>query len=161
VPAHEHDPGEPELDAAHVDAAWRDILANYGERATLASPEEQPPTVDPAVDPAARTYAAPEPEPVESADAAPEPEWWEREEHFTPPEPPPAGVPRGPRGLAWAGALGLPVLAIVLTFARIAVPGWLGALGLLAFVGSLGYLFATMPHGDDDNPFDGNNGAVV
>lgn len=147
MPASDPEPGEPELDAAHVEAAWRDILANYGEQ----------PTIPAEADPQARTYDAPE----EPPETTPELEWWEREEHFTPPEPPPAPVPRGPRGLAWAGVLGLPVLTIILTLANLTIPTWLTTLGILAFVASLGYLFATMPHDDDDDPFDGNNGAVV
>ena len=96
MPGNESESGEPELDAAHVDAAWEDILANYGERPTmppLASPEAVVPEEE--AEPIAQ--AAPEPEAA--------PEWWEREEHFTPPEPPPAPIPAGPRGLAWAGAL--------------------------------------------------------
>ena len=152
MPGNESESGEPELDAAHVDAAWEDILANYGERPTmppLASPEAVVPEEE--AEPIAQ--AAPEPEAAQ--------EWWEREEHFTPPEPPPAPIPAGPRGLAWAGALGLPVLAIVLTLARLSIPSWLGTLGVLAFIASLGYLFATMPRDHHDDPFDGNNGAVV
>jgi len=161
VSAEDPDPGadqgadhgaEPELDAAHVDAAWRDILANYGERPTV-SPAETPED--------AATAPFDEPPPADDlADESPEPEWWEREEHFTPPEPPPAPIPRTPRGLAWLGALGLPVVAILLAVLRIGIPGWAGTLGVLAFIGSLGYLFATMPR-DHDDPFDGNNGAVV
>jgi hypothetical protein len=149
VPADEPEHGEPELDAAHVDAAWRDIMANYGDR----------PAMPAAADAVPAEPEAPAPEPADEPE--PEPEWWEREEHFTPPEPPPAPLPRTPRGLAWVGALGLPVLAIVLTFVRITVPGWLATIGVLAFLASLGYLFATMPSGHDDDPFDGNNGAVV
>jgi hypothetical protein len=155
VPAEDPDHGadhdaEPELDAAHVDAAWRDIMANYGDRPAMPPAESAEPDDLPQ-----RSY-----EPPEISEPAAEPEWWEREEHFTPPTPPPAPIPRTPRGLAWLGALGLPVVTIVLAVFRISIPGWAGTLGVLAFIASLGYLFATMPR-DHDDPFDGNNGAVV
>ncbi len=154
MPADDPEYGEPELDAAHVDAAWRDIMANYGDPAMPATetPEAVTPTPEQATEPMARPVAEPEAEP----------EWWEREEHFTPPEPPRAPLPLTARGLAWLGTLGLPTLMIVLAIIRVvSLPGWLVTIGVLAFLVSLGYLFATMPTGHDDDPFDGNNGAVV
>jgi len=53
---------------------------------------------------------------------------------------------------------------LVLVILRLSIPGWLGLLLFAAFVGGVGYLIATMSRGGDDdpnNPFSGNDGAVV
>ena len=134
-----------------LNAAWDDIVAHYGERAELDPDADEVPAAAPDVPSADQ--------PDEFADA-----WWAQEEHFVPPTPPPAPLPAGPRGLAWLGVLGSPVAMLVLVLLRVSIPGWLGLLLFAAFVGGIGYLIATMARGDDDdpnNPFSGNDGAVV
>ncbi|WP_158604448.1 hypothetical protein [Nocardioides mangrovicus] len=138
---------EPDLDAA-----WRSIVENYGERATLDDP---PAEVEPLVRPQPSPQSASQADRVEEHDPAPEAD---PEDHFVPPEPPPMSLPEPPRLLAWAGVLGVPVLAVVLAVVHVAVPSWAGVLGLAWFVGGFGYLVATMRRGDDD---DWDDGAVI
>ena len=132
-------------DPGAVEAAWEEIVAHYGDRPEIAARADTPAAI-PAPD-----------EQDEFADA-----WWAREEHFVPPTPPPAPLPAGPRGLAWLGVLGSPVAMLVLVLLRIAIPSWLGLLLFAGFVGGVVYLIAKMPRRDDDNdPFSGDDGAVV
>ena len=121
------------------DAAWRDIVANYGDR--VVGPDEQA---------APARAGGPEAYP-ELADAA-------QEERFVPPLPPP--LPRVPKDrlAAWLGVLGSPVLLLVATVFRIPLPTVVPWLLVAAFVGGFGYLVAQMPRGPRD-PFD--DGAVL
>jgi hypothetical protein len=134
-----------------IDAAFRAIVENYGERPTLADPAE------PAVEPT--------PRPVDPAlfdtshldQAAPEPR--ERaEEHFVPPEPPP--VPRGTpaRRIAWAGLFVPPVLMLAAVVFGWTFADWVSMLLVAGFVGGFVFLVATMPR---DRGEDGDDGAVV
>lgn len=145
-----HDGPDGPDDPADIDAAWDDIIANYGERAE----------VEPGAEPAA-TNAQPAPAPSGGEPEEFEDAWWAREEHFVPPTPPPAPLPEGAKGAAWLGVLGSPVAMLVLVFLRITIPTWLGLLLFAAFVGGIVYLIAKMPRGDDDDPFSGDDGAVV
>lgn len=117
------------------DAAWRSIIENYGD--------------EPAFPPAPAPEPDPGPEPVELL---------ERGGHFVPPAPPPVPVPRGPRGLAWIGVLGVPLLTILLVVLQIHVPGWLAMFLLLWVAGGFVYLVATM-RGPAEDGWD--DGAVV
>ncbi len=118
------------------DAAWREIVANYGDH--------------PAVDP----DAAPEPpaaEPEERPELAAESTWLE--ERFVPPPPPP--LPRLPfdRLLAWSGVFVSPLVLLVATVLQIHLPTIVSWLLVGGFLGGFGYLVAQMPRGPRD-PFD-------
>jgi len=115
------------------DAAWQQIVDNYGERA------EVPPADAPVVD--SPTAEAPEPFHVELYD-----------EQFVPPPLPPPPVIRPERRLAWVGLIGSPVLLIAFTFLDYALPTVLTGGLVVAFLASFGYLVATMePHDPDDD----------
>ena len=118
------------------DAAWREIVANYGDR----------PVVDP--------EAAPQPqaaEPEERPELATEGTW--PEERFVPPPPPP--LPRLPfdRLLAWSGVFVSPLVLLVATVLQIHLPTIVSWVLVGGFLGGFGYLVAQMPRGPRD-PFD-------
>lgn len=129
----------------HEDEVWRDIVANFGERADL--PEPSGPTDSPVL------------EPAPASEEWQEPAWWSAEEHFVPPEPPPLPRPAPRRLVAWLGLFGAPTLALIFLILGINLPDLIG-LGLLAwFIGGFGYLVATMR---TTRPEDfGDDGAVV
>ena len=119
------------------DAAWREIVANYGDR--------------PAVDP----DAVPAPQPAEQGDAYPELATGETflEERFVPPPPPP--LPRLPfdRLLAWSGVFVSPLILLVATVFQVHLPTIVAWLLIGGFLGGFGYLVAQMPRGPRD-PYD-------
>jgi len=114
------------------DAAWQQIVDNYGER---PEPAADAPHIDsPATD-------APEPFQLELYD-----------EQFVPPPLPPPPVIRPERRLAWVGLVGSPVLLLAFTFLDYALPTVLTGGLVVAFLASFGYLVATMePHDPDDD----------
>lgn len=162
------------------DAAWRTIVENYGERATL----EDEPTDGPAegsadtgaggcaaglaegpVEGTARAQEpdaeqdSPEVEPVAPAldERADEPPYSAvldaPEENFVPPPPPPLPRPRGPLGLAWLGLLGSPALLLVFILTGTAMPQLISWGLVAAFLGGFLYLVWHLPNGPRD-PFD-------
>jgi hypothetical protein len=142
---------------ADFEAAWRAIVDNYGERPALVAPEEPAPAPPAFVDPGLfdRSHLdAFDADDVDDRSAAVD---RHAEEHFVPPEPPPA--PRGTpaRRLAWGGLFlppALMLLAVVLgwTFAP-----WAAMLLVVGFVGGFVFLVATMPRERGE----GDDGAVV
>ena len=117
------------------DAAWQQIVENYGER----------PDVPDA--PAARPRPRGAPRrgsrglPLELYD-----------EQFVPPPLPPPPVIRPERKVAWVGLVGSPVLLVVLSFIDYSLPAVLTGGLVVAFLASFGYLVATMePHDPDDD----------
>lgn len=114
------------------DAAWREIVDNYGARPEVDEP--------PAPAPAHFVVPAPEPEP-EPEPVAVRPE---AEERYIPPPPPPLPRPAPPRAVAWAGVFGAPVVLLVCLFAHIYLPTLIDYLLLAWFVGGFLYLVATM-----------------
>ena len=112
------------------DAAWREIVDNYGERAEVDdAPQPEPPPL-----PVAAAEPEPEPTVVRPAD----------EERFVPPPPPPLPRPAPPRAIAWAGVFGVPVVLLVCLVATLDLPTLLDYALLTWFVGGFGYLVATM-----------------
>ena len=121
------------------DAAWQQIVENYGERPDV--PEAQIPETPEIPDPEAPVADAPEPFQIELYD-----------EQFVPPPLPPPPVIKPERRLAWVGLIGSPVLLIVLTLIEYSLPAVLTGGLVVAFLGSFGYLVATMePHDPDDD----------
>jgi hypothetical protein len=119
------------------DAAWQQIVDNYGERPDVAAADA--PLVD-----------APAPDgPPETA----EPFHLELyDERFVPPPLPPPPVVRPERRVAWVGLIVSPVLLVVLTLVDYALPAVLTGSLVVAFLASFGYLVATMePHDPDDD----------
>ncbi len=117
------------------DAAWREIVANYGDR----------PVVDP------ETPAAAQPEPPEYPELAADDT--RLEERFVPPPPPP--LPRLPfdRLLAWSGVFVSPLILLVATVFQVHLPTIVAWLLIGGFLGGFGYLVSQMPRGPRD-PFD-------
>jgi hypothetical protein len=108
------------------DAAWRQIVDNYGERPEVPTA----PTADP-----------PEPFHLEVYG-----------EDFVPPPLPPPPVIRPERRAAWVGLVAAPLLLIAFQLLDLYLPPVLIGALVLAFLGSFGYLVATMePHDPDDD----------
>lgn len=118
------------------DEAWRAIVENYGEHPRV---EDLPsPVVEPEPHPA--TY--------DEADEVPD-----EGDRFVPPEPPPAPRVDLPRHLPWVAVFGVPALLLVMLFAGLDLPAWLGYFLVCSFVGSFIYLVLTMQRGGRD-PWD-------
>lgn len=128
------------------DAAWRQIVANYGPRARLQDSDLD-------------GFRGPNQHPswFNGSAAAGNDVGEDDEDRFRPAPPPPVGAPRGARGLAWLGVLGAPVVVLLLVMLQVTTPGWAGLLLFVAFVGGFGYLVLTMPRRRDDR----DDGAVL
>jgi len=107
--------GEPTEDWTDdkVEAAFEDLVANYGPR-----PEPAPGVV------AERSVV----------DLPPA--------HFEPPEPPPLPSVDRITSLAWAGVVGGPALLLVTTLTGFSGPGWLAPVCIAGFVGGFATLVA-------------------
>ena len=130
------------------EAAWREIIANFGERASLSGRDLGTPQVGPA--PVSR-------EQLEAEDEAQEAlERWDGD-GFVPPEPPPLPKTTPVRRLAWLGALGAPAAGLALFLLTSItgwwIPSWVTWLLIAAFLGGFGYLVATMSREPRD-PYD-------
>ena len=161
---------EPEL-PFDEEAAWREIVANYGDRPVLGGGAAGPDTTG--LSPFDRSFldsldarARPPEDRLDGPDRRavehPGEEQVDPWDHFVPPEPPP--IPRGTpaRRLAWAGLLGSPVVLLLAVFVHVLV-GWvvptLLTVGVAAaFVGGFVFLVATMPRDRGDG---WDDGAVV
>jgi hypothetical protein len=149
--------GDDRARAAAEELAWREIVDHYGERPdvrTEAEPVAEPESpvdaaepADPGIVPGIEPAAEP---PV--ADAPFDPFRLELyDEEFTPPPLPPPAQVTPERRLAWVGLVASPVLLIVLQLIDFALPGILTFGLVLAFIGSFGYLVATMEPRDPDD----------
>ncbi len=118
------------------DAAWQQIVDNYGEPPSVPS-EPASDAVDPT--PEARPDL-PEPFHLELYD-----------EEFVPPPLPPPPVISPERRLAWVGLVGCPVLLVVVNLIGYALPGVLTGALVVGFVASFAYLVATMDPRDPDD----------
>jgi len=165
------EPGEPEETPRDLDAAFDAIVAGirHGER-----PPEVP--LWPAAEDDGTTRRS-EPETDEAEQSPPTlgSQWsgWEDvavpatdapelhdpadHEHYVPPPPPP--VPRGDRTIrwAWAGAVGAPVMALLLALIGWEFSGLIGLLLVAAFLTGFVALISRMREGPrtDDGPDDG------
>jgi hypothetical protein len=119
------------------DATWREIVDNYGDRPAVPAEPSGP------AEPAAPDPAPPEPFQLELYDEA-----------FVPPPLPPPPVIAPERRLAWVGLVAAPLLLVVVTVIDLRLPSVLTGGLVLAFLGSFGYLVATMsqePRDPDDD----------
>lgn len=130
-------------DESHTDLAWQEIVAHYGERPVLDDDERPPPPS------AAEPRAAQHDETDDETDIP--------VDGFRPPPAPPFPVPRTwQRGVAWAGILVAPALALVIGLFSIHVAPVVGWALVLWFVGSFGYLVGAMPRSPRDPWDDGS-----
>lgn len=125
------------------DAAWREIVDNYGDRAEVddVPPPEPPRAAEPEPD------VEPEVEPQVAVVRPTD------EERFVPPPPPPLPRPAPPRAVAWAGVFGVPLVVLVCLVFRLDLPALLDYALLAWFVGGFVYLVATMSR-DPREPWD-------
>lgn len=132
-------------DESRTELAWREIVEHYGERPVLDEDGRQAPP------PAAETRPV---EPDETADATDDVPAVDR---FRPPAPPPFPTPRTwQRGVAWAGVLLAPALALVIGLFSIYVAPVVGWALVVWFVGGFGYLVRHMPRAPRDPWDDGS-----
>ncbi len=143
---------EPALDE---EAAWRLIVANYGDRAELP---DEPSTAAPRRNVFDRSYVDAQPEPA--AGELNSSAGWDDEGHFVPPPPPPLPVVAPRRRLAWAGLFGAPLLMLVGVVLGFSYPSWISGLLVVGFIGGFVYLVATMSRKRRDD-WSGDDGAVV
>lgn len=150
------EPEDPDL------TAWREIVANYGDRAELSDDADSSGVAgsdagDRVVEPGT-AYPLRFGEFGDDVDDGIDETIDEGldEPGFVPADPEPLHL--GPaRTAAWAGVLGAPLVAllatVVVTATSVTVPHWFGWLLVAAFLGGFGYLVATMPK-DRDDPWD-------
>lgn len=151
VDHHDEDPpagGPGGGDGFDEEAAWREIVENYGERPEMGQPEPAP--APPPRDVFDRTFV----------DGLNTEATWDDEGHFVPPEPPPLPPMDPRRKVAWAGLFGSPLMLLLAVIFGWAFPTWGIAVLVAAFVGGFLYLVATMPRSRHDD-WSGDDGAVV
>lgn len=126
------------------DAAWRELVANYGERAvlddghpSLGRADRARETPDRAEEAPRAEEAAPDPADVPSYD----------EERFVPPAPGPVALPRGPRLAAWSGVFVPPAVLLACALLQFRLPSPLGPLLVIWFLTGFGWLVWHMPRG--------------
>ena len=146
LPPPDDDGPDDSFSEVKEEAAWREIVANFGERPTLSTRDLGTPQVGP---------AAISPEQLEAEEAREAGHW--DEGRFVPPEPPPLPKTTPLRRLAWLGALGAPVAGLVLflltSITSWWIPSWVTWVLIAAFLGGFGYLVATMSR-DPRDPYD-------
>jgi hypothetical protein len=151
-------------DEAAQDAAWQEIVANFGERAELsdddlAVPEAPDLThpvfgddVDEPFAPDADAYSGEDYSGDYGGDYSEDYDEYE----FVPPRPS-LPHPSPDRLFAWLGVLGAPVVAVALFVLHATlgwyVPTWVVDLLVIAFLGGFGYLVFLMPREPRD-PWD-------
>ena len=155
-------------DAHAIDAAFDEIVANIDQPSTAASTAPWPEAEDATVDPPPPPPIAPTPQRTPQSEwsewddiripqAEPPLEPVEDEGHYVPPPPPP--LPKGDAAgrWAWAGAIGAPILAIVLPILGWGIDGLTGLALVVAFLAGFGTLIARLRPGPrvDDGPDDG------
>jgi hypothetical protein len=150
-PPEEHPGDDPAGDGLDTEAAWRDIVDHYGERAVVGPDEYPDQPEQPRI-----VYARDEPDEL-ATDL--DDDWDDEdddEEGYVPPPPPPLPRTTPARLAAWVGVLGVPVVVVVLLVTGLRVPALVGWALVAAFVGGFGFLVATMPREPRDPWDDGS-----
>jgi hypothetical protein len=146
------------LEEVAADIAWAGIVADFDREPSDGVPV-WPASED--VDEPSSSDSAPEPtDVVVSRTPPPRARREDDEDHFEPPPPPPLPQADAVTRLAWAGALGGPLLLVLAAIAGIPLSGWVGFLTVAAFVAGFVTLVARMK---DRPPTDSgpDDGAVV
>ncbi len=136
-------------DKAAQEAAWREIVENFGERVELA---DQPEIEDviPFGDDIDETFV-PDSDVYDDDDV----DVYDHDRFVAPRPSLPRTTPE--RFVAWLGVLGAPVVAVLLFIARVSfdwwIPNWLVVLVALGFLLGFGYLVFSMPREPRD-PWD-------
>ena len=163
--------GEPQR-PLDEDAAWLEIVANYGERPEMGADLDQPDFPSGSGSSGSgsaaggsvfdRAYLDAQLRRAEQdrddVDDGPVP--WDDEGHYVPPPPPPLPVLDPRRKAAWIGLFGSPLAMLLGIVFGWTYPSWISFLLVMAFVGGFGYLVATMPRGRGGD-WSGDDGAVV
>lgn len=169
-PAASPTPSPAEPDDQDIEAAFRAIVAGYGNTGTEQvapwSPAEDVESDTPNAGGSWRVLRRAEPAEGDGVDEdwglegrpAEEAEPAEPEEHYVPPPPPP--LPRMDRQtkLSWLGVIGGPILLILFTSLDWSPIPYATFFAIAAFVGGFASLVYRMK---DDGPDIGDNGAVV
>jgi hypothetical protein len=162
--------GTPEPDKPFdEEAAWRAIVANYGDRPDLGDASgpssavavPEPPVARPPLgrDLFDRSFLDAQEQSSRAADDEGA-ERWSEEHHYVPPEPPPVPRTTPARRLAWVGLFGAPLLMLVAVALGRSFPDWVAMLLVSGFVGGFVFLVATMDRSGGDGSGTGD-GAVV
>lgn len=150
-PGDDPDPQDPRPDSGlDVDAAFEEIVANFGPPPVEPTEPAQPDEGRPALD-------APDPDRLQSLfrpawDDAVDDE--DPDDHFVPPPPPPLPVLDPRRKWAWMAMFGSPVAMLVSIVFAVALPGWVMFVLAAGFVGGFVYLVATMDDGRGRDGYD-------
>lgn len=159
---HDDLPGDRARRDLDEEAAWREIVQNYGEQPVVepGTPAAEP--KDSSVEPVEtneprrsvfdRSY-------LESQELNTQARY-DEEGHFVPPPPPPLPEVSPRRKLAWAGLFGAPTVMLLMIILGWDFPTWVMGLLVGWFVGGFVYLVATMPRSRGDG-WSGDDGAVV
>ena len=132
-------------DESRTDAAWREIVDNFGDRVSL-DPEETATTRPP----------SPGLSPSDAGHEDVTHDVFELED-FRPPTPPPVPTPRTwQRGVAWAGLFAAPTLGAVLAILHVVVAPLISVALVTWCVGGFCYLIATMSRSPRDPWDDGS-----
>jgi hypothetical protein len=117
--------------------AWREIVDHYGDQPDVVELSELTTPLE-----------TPDPEPLVEDDASQvDPE----DETFTPPPLPPPPVVSPERRAAWVGLVVSPILLVLINVLNYSLPGILSMGLVIIFIGSFGYLVATMAPRDPDD----------
>jgi len=143
------DDGARDERAQAEEQAWREIVDHYGDE-----PDVEPDPSDEPDEPGqveGEGGASPEVVP----EVAPEPFRFEPyDEHFVPPPLPPPPEIATDRRFAWVGLVAPPLLLLIAVVLDYPLPDLLTGALVVAFLGSFGYLVATMsrePRDPDDD----------
>lgn len=174
-PAHDASTGT-DRDPEDIDARWQQIVADLRDLEAGVSTELDRPGAPDDARPGRggeHDVDRPGPDAVIGAEHArpappagyrswhPDPATEEAEDHFVPPDPGPVLGGDPLLTMAWVAAVGVPVLLIVVGVVWRDVPmSWLAGAGAV-FLAGVGLLLWRMPHGDDEDPYDDDPGAVV
>jgi hypothetical protein len=164
------DEGARDERAQAEEQAWREIVDHYGERPALPDEPEDLSvddleTADPAdhltddgvVDrPVDRPGEGPDHQPSDRHEDRPDPApFVPYSDHFVPPPLPPPPDISPDRRFAWIGLIAPPLVLLLVVVLRYPLPGILTGALVVAFLGSFGYLVATMSREPRDPEDDG------